>query len=229
MRSTIDWRQLSCSLFLDARSRRTASTSTGCNGGDGCAAGEALGQRGKTGEVSNQERGREPFRRRGCKRRWIVRDAARDLPAFFAVYAVVVAFTLVGRAVELPFRILRWQRGRRERLDVRSAATVATDSMKDLAVTVILIGLPIAGWIRSLASPGWWVGTIAGAALVCALFTLIGPALTRLYVRMEPLADEAQSESVIFIAAYRSLINQVTSESRYGHGPLRCAFKPVTG
>src|ERR1700730_14410238 len=41
MRSTIDWRQLSCSLFLDARCRRTVSTSTGCNGGDGCAAAPA--------------------------------------------------------------------------------------------------------------------------------------------------------------------------------------------
>ena len=126
-------------------------------------------------------------------------DALR-LRAVPAVYLVVVAFTLIGWIVQLPFAYASWSRGRREGIVVQSLGGAFVDSVKGLALSLLLIGIPTALWIRILDRADWWLLTIAGMAVLSVAGTLLGPALTSLFFRFEPLADATVAQRVRDVA-----------------------------
>jgi STE24 endopeptidase len=115
-------------------------------------------------------------------------------------YGVVVGFTLVAWLVQLPWAYVAWRRGRAEGIVVQSAAGALADRVKSLVLGLLLIGIPTAGWLLILDRGDWPLLTIIGVAVLSTLGTLLGPALTSLFFRFEPLADANVAERVRAVA-----------------------------
>lgn len=145
-----------------------------------------------------------------------VRDAVRGYPLLLDVYLVIVVFGIAGWLVQGPFAYASWSRGRREGLIVQSLAGASVDHLKGLGLTLVLIGIPTALWYWVLDRPDWWVATIVGTAILTALGTLLGPALTSLFFRFEPLADAAVAERVRTVAERAGV--RVSGVYRWGLG-----------
>ncbi len=132
------------------------------------------------------------------------------------ILLVISFFTVIGWIVELPFSYLSWQRGRREGLVVQSLAGAVTDRLKSLALTLVLAGVPLTAWYVVLPRPDWWLWTIAGATVFAIIGTLIGPALTSLFFRFEPLTDQAVADRVRAVAERAGV--HVSGVYRWGLG-----------
>lgn len=117
-------------------------------------------------------------------------------------YAVIVTFGAIGWLAELPHGYVSWRRGRREGLVVQSFAGALVDRLKGLALTMILIDAPLAGWFLLVRGgrPDWPLWTILGVAVLSAAGTLIGPALASLFFRFEPLSDAEVASRVRAVA-----------------------------
>jgi STE24 endopeptidase len=162
-----------------------------------------------------------------------VRDAGRGLPALVETYLVIVAFGVVGWLIQLPFAYASWARGRREGLVVQSLGGAALDRVKALVLTLVLVGGPVALWYQILTRPDWALLTVAGAAVFSAIATLLGPALTSLFFRFEPLADPTVAQRVRAVAeragvrvsgVYRLLLGAKTTAANaavIGIGPTK--------
>lgn len=123
-----------------------------------------------------------------------VRDLVRE------PYGVFVAFSAVAWLVQLPFGYAGWSRGRHEGLVVQSLPSALVDRAKGLVIGLLLVGIPVAVWYRILPRPDWWLLTIAGVAVMSAAGMLLGPALTSLFFRLDPLADDAVAARVRAVA-----------------------------
>lgn len=132
------------------------------------------------------------------------------------IYVVVVVFGVIGWIVQLPFGYVAWARGRREGLVVQSLAGAFADSLKGLLLTLVLAGTPLTAWYLVLPRPEWWAWTILGAASLSALATLLGPALTSLFFRFEPLSDAAVADRVRGVAERAGV--RVSGVYRWGLG-----------
>lgn len=145
-----------------------------------------------------------------------VRDAVRGYAVLLDVYLVIVVFGIVGSLVQLPLAYASWSRGRREGSIVQSLASAWVDRLKGLGLTLVLIGIPTALWYRVLDRSDWWVITIVGTAILTAIGTLLGPALTSLFFTFEPLADAAVAERVRAVAERAGV--RVSGVYRWGLG-----------
>jgi STE24 endopeptidase len=132
------------------------------------------------------------------------------------IFLVIAFFTAIGWIVQLPFAYLSWRRGRREGLVVQSLASAFADRLKTLALALILFGIPLTAWYVILPRPEWWLWTIAGAAVMAIVSTLLGPALSSLFFRFEPLADQAVAERVRAVAERAGV--RVSGVYRWGLG-----------
>ena len=132
------------------------------------------------------------------------------------VFLIVASFTVIGWIVQLPFASLSWQRGRREGLVVQSLASAFADRLKTLVLMLILYGIPLTAWYVILPRPEWWLWTIAGAAVMALVSTLLGPALSSLFFRFEPLTDQAVAERVRAVAERAGV--RVSGVYRWGRG-----------
>ncbi|MBI2324081.1 MAG: M48 family metalloprotease [Chloroflexi bacterium] len=132
------------------------------------------------------------------------------------IFLVISLFTVIGWVVRLPFSYLSWRRGRREGLVVQPLAGAFTDSLKTLVLTLILLGIPLTAWYAVLPRPDWWLWTIAGAGVLAIVSTLLGPALTWLFFRFEPLTDQAVTERVRAVAERAGV--RVSGVYRWGLG-----------
>jgi STE24 endopeptidase len=138
---------------------------------------------------------------RDLSARWILAPdtfGVLEDPPF--IYLVIVLFGLIGWVVQLPFAYAAWARGTREGLVVQSLASAFADRLKALILTLVLIGIPVTAWYLILPRPDWWLLTIAGVAVLSALGMLLGPALTGLFFRFEPLADATVADRVRAVA-----------------------------
>jgi STE24 endopeptidase len=148
-------------------------------------------------------------------------------------YLVVAFFTVVGWIVQLPFSYLSWRRGRREGLVVQSLPGAVLDSVKALVIGLVLLGIPTTIWLLILTRPDWPLLTIGGVAALSVLATLLGPALTSLFFRFEPLTDATVAERVRAVAqragvrvsgVYRLLLGAKTTAANamvIGIGPTK--------
>jgi len=116
------------------------------------------------------------------------------------VFLVIAFFTVVGWIVQPPFGHASWSRGRREGIVVQSLAGMLVDRVKALLLTLVLIGIPMTVWYLILPRPDWWLLTIVGVTGVTAVGTLLGPLLTSLFFKFEPLRDEAVAGRVRAVA-----------------------------
>lgn len=121
-------------------------------------------------------------------------------PRPIAIYLVVAVFSVIGWAIQLPFAYAKWARGRREGLVVQSLPSAVADQLKGLVLTLLLFAVPLAAWYLILPRADWWLWTILGTAVLSALGILIGPALTSLFFRFEPLTDATVADRVRAVA-----------------------------
>ncbi len=153
------------------------------------------------------------------------RDAVRALPFGLDVYLVIAIFTVAGWLAQLPFSYLGWSRGRDEGLVVQPLGGAFADRVKGLALTLVLVGIPTTLWYEILGRPDWWVLTLGGTLALAALATLIGPALTSLFFKMEPLADTAVAQRVREVAERAGV--RVSGVYRLGLGEKTTAANAV--
>lgn len=116
------------------------------------------------------------------------------------IYLVIASFGVIGWVVQLPLAGLRHRRGRDEGLVVQPLRGAFGDSVKGLALTLVLLGVPMTAWYLILPRNEWPLWTIAGVAALTALGTLIGPALTSLFFHFEPLDDATVAGRVRAVA-----------------------------
>jgi STE24 endopeptidase len=129
-----------------------------------------------------------------------LRDATRGLAYALDAYVIVMAVGVAGWLAQLPFAYASWRRGRREGLVVQSLPGAFADSVKGLALTLVLLGIPLALWYRVLTRTDWPLITLGGVAVLSLFATLLGPALTSLFFRFDPLGDETVAQRVRTVA-----------------------------
>ena len=149
------------------------------------------------------------------------------------IYLLVAAFTGIGWIVQLPFAFLAWRRGRAEQIVVQSAPSALVDQVKSLVLGLVLLGIPTAVWYLVLPSAYWPIWTIGGVLVLSAVGTLLGPALTSLFFRFEPLRDEnvaarvravAERAGVRVSGVYRLMLGAKTTAANaavIGVGPTK--------
>lgn len=120
-------------------------------------------------------------------------DAAR-------IYLLVSVFIAIGWVVELPFAYATWARGRLEGIVVQSLASAFADRMKAWVLTLVFVGIPLTAWYVILPRAEWWLLTIVGVAMLAALGMLLGPAISALFFRFDPLADATVADRVRAVA-----------------------------
>jgi STE24 endopeptidase len=159
--------------------------------------------------------------------------AAGCAERFAWTYLVVATFALIGWVVQLPFAYALWRRGRAEGIVVQRLGGAFADRIKALVIGLVLLGIPITAWLMILDRPDWPLWTSVGAAAFSVIATLLGPALTSVFFRFEPLADETVAQRVRAVAeragvrvsgVYRILLGQKTTAANamvIGIGPTK--------
>lgn len=123
-------------------------------------------------------------------------QAALGGPGFLRDYGVITGVLLATSLIGLPFHLMAWRRGRDEGLIVQSLPSWLGDQAKSLALTLVLIGAPLALWYQALPHDQWWLMTIIGVAVIAAIIFAASPLLQALFFRFERLADADLEASI---------------------------------
>jgi Zn-dependent protease with chaperone function len=129
---------------------------------------------------------------------WVLRELGRaswPLQVVAVVSAVVVAGALLG----LPFGAWRLGYERRWGFSRQSARGWATDRVKELALSLVLLNAAALGFFALVrATPLWWVFAWAGGVVLSVVLVAVAPAvLAPMFNKFRPLEDPWLSERAV--------------------------------